>query len=472
MGAAPPHILILLPDGVGLRNFAMGDFVTEAARQGLKLTYWNHTSYPVSDLGLDQWPMAPAQLHPFTTVLARARKRCELNQFDRQFGESVYNTYNFPQSYKGIKNALRSLLVDVLTATQSHPKGIRRIRRWIKSSERRSVHYHRCKAQLQALQPNLVFCTNPRASVAIAPILAAQDLGIRTASFIFSWDNLPKATTLIEPDYYVVWSAHMRDELLQYCPYVQPHQIAITGSPQFETHFKTALFQTRQDFLNRYGLDASLRYICFSGDDYTTSPLDPYYLEDTARSVRELRAKGMPVGILFRRCPVDLSARYDEVLAQYADVITPIAPLWKAYGQGWTEVFPEPDDAWLLAQIAEYCDLVVNVASTMVFDFVAHGKPCLFFNYEQPQRHAGIRDIGQNYRYIHFRSMPSPQAALFVDDPNTLTAQLEAILLGQMSNVPDGKRWFERIAGPEPWTASLRLAQQLRQWAMAGAKPY
>jgi hypothetical protein len=35
-------------------------------------------------------------------------------------------------------------------------------------------------------------------------LLAAQQLGIPTATFIFSWDNLPKATMVVETDYYFV----------------------------------------------------------------------------------------------------------------------------------------------------------------------------------------------------------------------------------------------------------------------------
>jgi hypothetical protein len=44
-------------------------------------------------------------------------------------------------------------------------------------------------------------------------LLAAQQLGIPTATFIFSWDNLPKATMVVETDYYFVGD-HMKLELL------------------------------------------------------------------------------------------------------------------------------------------------------------------------------------------------------------------------------------------------------------------
>ena len=68
-------------------------------------------------------------------------------------------------------------------------------------------------------------------------MLAARDLNIPTAVFIFSWDNLPKGMLVVEADYYFVWSTHMKNELLYYYSNIKESQIRITGSPQFEGHF-------------------------------------------------------------------------------------------------------------------------------------------------------------------------------------------------------------------------------------------
>jgi len=280
---------ILLPDGVGLRNFALTNFNAIGTQLGYEITYWNNTPFAIkNELGFQELKITNQKLHPLTTVFTRARKRCELNWFDKKFNETVYNTYNFPQSYNGLKNAFKSLYVDFLVATHSNEKGIKSIREKIKQLERTTEKYQKCKVQLQKEMPAIVFCTNPRPTQALAPILAAQDLGIPTASFIFSWDNLPKATTLIEPDFYFVWSDYMKQELLQYCPYVNENQIFVTGTPQFESHFDATLIQNKTEFFKKYGLDSQKKYICFSGDDSVTSPLDQYYLEDLALSVREL----------------------------------------------------------------------------------------------------------------------------------------------------------------------------------------
>jgi hypothetical protein len=449
---------IFLPDGVGLRNFALTNFNAIGTALGYEIVYWNNTPFKIKEeLGFEELVIENHKLHPMTTVYTRARKRCELNVFDKKFNETVYNTYNFPQSYKGFKNAIKSLNVDFLVATKSTTKGVDTLRERIKKLERSTSKYAYCKKQLQEHTPDIVFCTNPRPTQAIAPILAAQDLGIPTASFIFSWDNLPKATTLIEPDFYFVWSDYMKKELLQYCPYVKPEQVLVTGTPQFESHFDTSLLQSKEDFYKTHQLDLEKKYICFSGDDIVTSPLDQYYLEDLAISVRELNQQGYNLGIIYRKCPVDFTDRYEAVLQQYQDVILSIDPLWRPVGTSWNEIMPTKEDFALQANICHHTEFVGNIASSMVFDFVAHDKSCLFFDYEQPQLKKGIRDIGQNYKYIHFRSMPSKEAALFVYNKKELTSIVKHILEGKQSNVPVGKKWFDVVVGTEPTKASEKI---------------
>lgn len=460
----PKKAFIFLPDGVGLRNFALTNFNTIGRALGYEISYWNNTPFKIKEeLGYDEVVIENQQLNKWTTVYTRARKRCELNVFDKKFNETVYNTYNFPHSYKGFKSAIKSLNVDFLVATKSTEKGVTSIRKKIKALERSTSKYEYCKKQLQEHQPDIVFCTNPRPTQAIAPILAAQDLGIPTATFIFSWDNLPKATTLIEPDFYFVWSDYMKKELLQYCPYVREEQVFVTGTPQFESHFDSSLVQTREAFFKNYSLDLEKKYICFSGDDIVTSPLDQYYLEDLALSIRALNSQGYNLGIIYRKCPVDFTKRYDAIVAQYKDVIVSIDPLWRLVGTSWNEIMPTKEDFALQANICEHTEFVGNIASSMVFDFVAHDKSCLFFDYEQPQLEKGIRDIGQNYKYIHFRSMPSKEAALFVKDKKELTAKVKAILEGKISNVPDGKKWFDIVVGKEPTKASEMIWDKMDQ---------
>ena len=451
-------VFIFLPDGVGVRNFALTQFNQLGQKNGFEIVYWNNTQFSIKEeLGFEEVKIENHHLNPLTTIFTRARKRIELNIFDKKFNETVYNTYNFPQSYKGLKNAFKSILVNLMVYVGSNKMGLKWVRNTIKSLERLNPKYNYCKKQLELHKPSLVFCSNQRPTQAIAPLLAAQDLKIPTVTFIFSWDNLPKATTLVETDYYMVWSVYMKQELLKYLPYVNEKQVFVTGTPQFEPHFDKSLLQTKETFFNEYQLDINKTYLCFSGDDIVTSPLDQYYLEDLAKAVIELNKQGYHLGIIYRKCPVDFTNRYQHILEKYKDIIVSIDPLWKPMGESWNEIMPTKEDFALHINICEHTELVANVASTMIFDFAVHEKPCIFFNYEQPQLKKGIRDIGQNYNYIHFRSMPSKEAILWCHDKKVLTELIKEVIDGKVSNVAQAKQWFNIVAGNQPTKASERI---------------
>jgi hypothetical protein len=459
-----PKIFLLLPDGIGLRNFAFTGFPEIGKQSGFEIVFWNQTDYPVKEtLGFEELKIADAKLHPLTTVYSRARKRIELKLWEQQLQDKVYQTYHFPQSYKGLKNAFKSLLVDYLVATKTHPKGLEKVIKRIKKQERQTTKYALCKKQLEAHRPALVFCTNQRPTQAIAPILAAQDLGIPTATFIFSWDNLPKATMVLDTDFYFVWSDYMKIELQGYYPRVKDSQIFVTGTPQFEPHFDDTLIESRAAFCEKHGLDPAKKYICFSGDDVTTSPDDPQYLEDTAKAIRELNESGQNLELIFRPCPVDFSGRYVAVVEQFADIIKPIAPIWKPLGEAWNQVFPSAEDMALLANTAAHCEAVINLGSSMVFDFAAHQKPCAFIHYDVPDKKQPDWSVEKIYQYVHFRSMPSDKAVFWINQPSEIGEIIKQAINHPETTVDEAANWFNVINLHPNEKASERIWEAIKK---------
>jgi hypothetical protein len=448
-------IFVFLPDGVGLRNFAFTKFKAIGKELGADITFWNNTTFDLnSEFGYKELKLAKTKTHWKTTLLKRARIRIELDLFSRKFNDITYQSYKFPQNYNNVKNALKSLWVDVLVAWYKTDQGLIKIQDKINRIERNSDGFKAAIAQLKKHKPDLVFCTNQRVTEAIAPILAAKKLGIATACFIFSWDNLPKATKIIATDYYFVWSNYMKKELFQYYPKLKEAQIIVSGTPQFEPHFDQSLFQSREAFCIENGLDPNKKYICFSGDDVTTSPFDEYYLEDLVDAVHELNADGENIGILFRRCPVDFSDRYNKAVNKFENIVFPVAPKWMKFGSVWNTIMPTPEDTKLLVNTALHCECVFNIGSSMVFDFVSHHKPCVYLNYDQDFIKPGQKQVNEIYSYIHFRSMPNRNAVIWVNSKQSIKDKLKAILRGQLSNVSHAKKWMEVINVKEASNAS------------------
>ncbi|MDN3666497.1 UDP-glycosyltransferase [Algibacter miyuki] len=451
-------VFVFFPDGVGLRNFAFTDFKSIGEKMGFDITYWNNTVFSLeNNLGFNEVKIENHTAHKLLPIYTRARKRAELNVSRDKFNDEVYPTYKFPFRYDGLKNSVRSLYAKWLIGLYSSEKGIVKLRKRIHTLERSTSKYKYCKAQLETHKPDLVFCTTQRATQSISALLAAKDLGILTAAFVYSWDNVPKAMQVVETDYYFVWSDLMKSEVLKYYPFIKEEQVFVTGTPQFEPHYDKSLAQSRTEFFKAHDLDENKKYICYSGDDETTSPLDQFYLEDLANAVRSLNTKGYNLGIIYRKCPVDFTPRYNDVIEANKDVIKVLDPIWKQVGANWNQVLPAKEDFKMLYNVCEHSEFVTNVCSSTVFDFVAHNKPCIYYNYEQPQLKKGIRDIGQNYKYVHFRSMPSDKAAIFCTDKKDLEGLIKQILDGKLSSVEEGLKWYEIIVGKTPTEASEKV---------------
>lgn len=455
-------IFILLPDGIGLRNFAYSHFHELGQKEGFEPVFWNNTPFDLKTLGYEEVKIHRAKTHPLTDIYKNARKHIELNLNIQKSGNSVYDAYRFPFSYKNLKSSLKSMTTRVIIAAHSSGKGLEKVREKIQQQERKTDFYRDSLATLQKEKPAMVFCTNQRPVLAIAPLLAARDLGIPTASFIFSWDNLPKATMVVEADYYFVWSDHMKRELLYYYDYIRPEQVFVTGTPQFESHANKATIQSKQAFFEANGLDCAKKYICYSGDDITTSPDDQQYLADTAKAVRTLNTKGHNLGILFRRCPVDFSSRYDSVLETNKDLIVNLPPLWKKIGEGWNTILPTKEDVALQQNTIFHTEMVVNLGSSMVFDYVCYDKPCCFVNYDTERTAGSNSSVKKIYNYVHFRSMPHKNAVIWLDSPEEIADRIETGLLNPESNVAAAKEWFDVINEKPIENASARIWEAIR----------
>lgn len=449
-------IFILLPDGVGLRNFAFSEFYKLGIELNYDVVFWDKTLFNLSEIDVKNVKIKNLKSNPKTDLYKRSRKNIEISQFSLKFSSIIFKSYLFKSKWNSLKGIVKNIIVKWFSIIYNSENGLEILREKIVVAERNSEYYKHCLKTLKEEAPDFVLCTNQRSVLAIAPITAAKDLKIPTATFIFSWDNLPKATLVVEPDYYFVWSKYMQNELIKYYPFLPKENIIVAGTPQFEFHFDNSLMQTRDEFFEIHNLDLNKKYFCYSGDDITTCPDDPTYLRDLAESVGRLNNLGHNFAIIIRRCPVDFSSRFNKVLSDYSHIITEIKPLWKQVGNNWNTVLPTKEDMKLLYNIAEHCELVINLGSSMVFDFVAHNKPCCYINYDVPNKVNKNWSVETIYNYIHFQSMPNKEVVFWIESKTNLdTIILEA--LNDTEKVKKTKDWFKVINIEDPTKSSQNI---------------
>ena len=124
----------------------------------------------------------------------------------------------------------------------------------------------------------------------------------------------------------------------------------------------------------------------------------------------------------------------------------------------WDSILPQKEDDTLLSSIAEHCEMVVNLGSSMVFDFVAHQKPCGYFRYNQNEQLNEKWNIFKCYQFVHFRSMPNENSVFWLDNPEEIAHKIETILSNNSNlNVANAQKWFEKINQHPPQIASERI---------------
>lgn len=449
-------IVLVVPDGVGIRNFLYTRFLDLLAGQA-EVVAWHvlprHVLTSQDGRAVRFEPLPWVREGLAARVLRQAKIYAQLHWRYEEDAADVMLHNRRPSG--GALSRTVGHAAHLLGRLVPTPHGAAWLDRRHAAAASRDADLAPFEEFLRRERPDAVFCTHQRASRAVPALLAARRLGIPTATFIYSWDNLPKGRMAVHADRFLVWSEAMKAELLLYYPEVDPERVRVVGTPQFEPHLDPALARPREEFLGSLGLDPARPVVCFSGDDEMTSPSDPVFLQDLAAALRNLPG---PPQILFRRAPTDVSGRYAGVLARFPEIAV-CEPAWRAGEGDWTQVAPLPEDLGLLANVARHCAAVVNLGSTMGMDFAVFDKPAVYIAYNPAE--PGTRDVMSVYRLPHFRCVHDLQPVYWARSADDLGEQVRRAL-GQPGEKSAARaRWLRQIVAFPLDRASERCAAAL-----------
>lgn len=434
--------LLLFPDGVGIRNYLYSD-VFDTNEDDLIL-FHNFDEKTIKNIGSITNINSLKKIPPYKESIKEKFLR-ELICFSRlkynaKRTKNFTILYNWKTNHKKLKNKLFYKTVEQfskLVLTYNH---IVSLEKKYQKAIRKTSYYREIETILKELNPKILFCSHQRGIQCATIFAVAKDLGIASNTVIYSWDNLPKARLALRADKYLVWSEYMKNEMKDYYPEIDNATVIVTGTPQFECYRKEENIIPKEVFYKKYDLDISKKIICYSGDDTKTSPDDPKYLNDLAEELIKNNLD-KEYQILLRRCPVDVSGRFEPILKKHKTIIKQAPPIWDfKEAKGWTTIYPLPEDVELLVSTAFYSDIVVNVGSTMAFDFSMFNKPCVFINYDQVDKTDIDWSVKTIYNYQHFKSMKNHEAVIWWSEKE----QLVAILKKEFNNLAMNE-WRETV---------------------------
>jgi hypothetical protein len=464
------RIALVVPDGPGVRNFVLGPFLpTACAAADICVLH------PVPENLLDCYraaarpPVRWEPLLPFRDSLLSFMLRNTLGYAQMYWADTGAMRYNRRARIGGswrTKTATR--VARAAGCAAASPRAMSALDRWHDATIARApetVHYRRL---FEDMRPSVLFCSNQRAPVAAPAVAAAKQLGIPTATFIFSWDNVTSKGRIVAPfDHYLVWSVHMRRELLAFYPHIDPRRIHVVGTPQFDPYADTTVTWSREEFMRRIGADAGRPLICYSGGDPTLYTAEFEYVRLLMNLVRRRLVNGSPQVIL-RPSPADDGRQYDAVRREFPELLY-APPAWAHTRPGeWSRILPLPADVPMLANLTRHADVNINLNSTMTLDFAIHDRPVVNIAFDvisPPPFGAPLWDFF--YQFDHYHPVIEFGAARFPRSPEQLADALNAYLADPALDRAGRRAFVDLEVGVPIGQSSTRLVEVLAAVANA-----
>lgn len=423
--------MLVIPDGVGLRNFAHTEFLPRVTEKG-----------PVSLLhvvpdGLVGRIMPTYQDRVEWHTLCNVREspleyalRYTLAYAHMMWGSTTAMRHNLSRPVRGsIKSKAVHSVARLISRAAAGPDGIRRLNSCLIALAQRSALVRHYTDLIARFSPDVLFCSNQKLPAVLPVVLAARGLGVPTATFVFSWDNMTSKGRIAAPfDHFFVWSSLMRSELLRFYPDVRPERVHVVGTPQFAPYFDPDRIVPRDVFIRALGGDPARPLVCYTGGDVSTVPEDHKFVEILVDAVRKGSVHGRPQVVL-RPSPVDPGDRYEPVRRRHPDLLYS-PPRWLHTQPGNTyKSIPMPEDVSLLANLVRHASVNVNVASTMTLDFAVNGKPVVNIAFDASNPPPFGRSLWDHYyQYEHYRPVVELGAAKIARNTDDLVEHLNAYL--------------------------------------------
>lgn len=229
---------------------------------------------------------------------------------------------------------------------------------------------------------------------------------IPVIALVSSWDNLTsKAFFPFSITSLVVWNEVMKKEAIELFNFPE-EKIFISGIPRYDLFFQNLQIATKAEFCNKFGLDINKKIIFYCTGSAQTGPSklgpspQPYIAKFIAECI-ENRVFSSPTQLFVRLHPQANPDDYN-LLREFSNNVVVHAPGHKTDFQD--RLFTHRDDIEF-AESLYYCDVLINLASTVTIDAAVFDKPIICENIDLWGYQDIYSSIQRFYEFDHFAKL-------------------------------------------------------------------
>ncbi|MCB1032812.1 MAG: hypothetical protein KDD47_03140 [Acidobacteria bacterium] len=444
---SPKHVVLVIPRGEAARNFLYSETLDVLSREG-RVSVLSVVDDPSFAGRFEEKTerFLPLSEHPTRPLVSRLRTLTE-NAHDRWLWSEVAKNNWELRDRRAAERGQRGRRL--LTKAAARVLGNRPTLRALTRLEQ-VLHYQLRPTDafdrlFEEIQPDLVFNgSHIHGMAGELPLRVAHAMGIPTAGFIFSWDNLTSRSRIFVPyDDYLVWHEGMKRQLLGIYPQVGEEHVHVTGTPQFDFHLKSDLELSREELCRQIGVDPARPYVL-----YTTGISNHFYEEHlhvdlVMRLLKELPLDPKPQLVV----RTYVKGTSDEMLALAErgdpDVVFPPV-LWEPRWQ--TPLF---EDLKIYSNLLRHAALGINAASTVSLELLLFDKPVINLDFDPPGSDLPwCMGFSRHIYFDHYRPVAGSGAVMVARSEEDMGSMLHRGLTRPEELGPARKAFLERTFGP------------------------
>lgn len=262
-------------------------------------------------------------------------------------------------------------------------------------------------------QVDLVFNTShSHARIAWPIVYAANNLNIKTATFLFSWDNLTSQGRVI-PNYnfYFAWNESIKKDFHVIYPHINKESVIVTGTPQFLGHYQVDKHYSLTQIKSLLGLKSNESYFLYSSGMSNHMPEEPYVVSRIADIIHSIDSS---YRLVVRTYAKDREDVFDKLKADRPDIIIPLVD--------WEKNFQTPliQDQIFFSSLLKHCVAGINVASTVSLELCMFDKPAINVGYNPPGKDIYPYDYTRFYNFDHYKPIVESGAVQVASDESEL----------------------------------------------------
>jgi hypothetical protein len=418
--ASLPKILIILPRGETIRNFIYTDIIKEL-RKNCHITLYavkpNESIWNLLQQNCDE--LIELQTEKFSYKYKLFFEIFDLAHNRYMWSEAAKVRWEMRDvEANTLKKRIIRFLKKGIAKTLANQKALlflEKIDARLASKEPQIIEH--CK-YLKNEDFKLIFNTShAHARIALPLIYAANKVKIKTATFLYSWDNLTSQGRVVPRyNYYFAWNSKIKVDFHSIYPHIKNEQVVVTGTPQFINHFNSEKILSKEQLYQKLGFSFDTKYFLYSSGMSHHMPYEPYVVERIADIIYQIDPK---IKLVVRTYAKDKANIFKDLKNKRKDIIMPLVD-WEPNYQT-----PLVIDQEFFVSLMKNCIAGINVASTISLELCMLNKPAINVGYNPPGKNIFPYNYTRFYSFDHYKPIVESGAVQVAKNEENLKTLLE-----------------------------------------------